>query len=44
MDSNRQYLDELIQENLFSKFKSFDGEERYILRMRKFETIMLQEV
>lgn len=28
MDSNKQYLDELIQENLFSKFKSFDGEEK----------------
>lgn len=28
MDSNKQYLDELIQENLFSKFKSFDGKEK----------------
>lgn len=28
IDSNKQYLDELIQENLFSKFKSFDGKEK----------------
>lgn len=26
--SSRQYLDELIKENLFSKFTSFDGEEK----------------
>ncbi|MBC2191125.1 hypothetical protein HCB44_02365 [Listeria sp. FSL L7-0229] len=28
MDSNRRYLDELIRENLFSKFTMFNGEEK----------------
>lgn len=28
MDSNKQFLDELIKENFFSKFKSFDGKEK----------------
>lgn len=28
MASSRQYLDELIKENLFSKFTNFDGEEK----------------
>lgn len=28
IESSRQYLDELIKENLFSKFTSFDGEEK----------------